>query len=86
MVQKNSIFEHFSHSEYVNNCYRDPEDIEIKGGGGEGGGGLGIKWVHPFRPITVFQIESSHLTCTAHPMTGFFMKWKNELRLLKTFI
>ena len=38
MVQKNSIFEHFSHSEYVNNCYRDTEDIKIKG---EGGGGLG---------------------------------------------
>ena len=82
MVQKNSIFEHFSHSEYVNNCYRDTEDIKIKGEGG----GLGIKWVDPFRPITVFQIENSHLTCTAHPMTGFFMKWKNELRLLKTFI
>ena len=79
MVQKNSIFEHFSHSEYVNNCYREPEDIEIKGC-------LSIKWVHPFRPITVFYIENSHLTCTAHPMTGFFMKWKNELRLLKTSI
>ena len=31
--------------------------------------------IKPFQPSVEFQIETSHLICSANQITGFYMKW-----------
>ena len=34
---------------------------------------LNVRSLNPFHPSVVFQIETSHLICTANQMTGFYI-------------
>ena len=37
--------------------------------------------LNPFQPSVAFQIETSHLICSANQVTGFYMKCNTGLKL-----
>ena len=39
-----------------------------------------VDFFDPFQPSVAFHIETSHLTCIANEMTGFYMKCKTGLK------